>query len=133
MNKRAFLTFFSTVLVVHGSVNYYIYVHGLDALSADSPWRVPYTIAFVFLASAFLAARFLQRVWVSRVTDWLDLIGAVWLGAMVYFLLAVIVIDVARAIDWLWPFLPREPISYQHLKEIAFEAVLGIVAAITVG
>lgn len=127
MKHRAFLAFFAVVLIVHSAVNFYIYVHGLNAFAPDSPWRLPYTILFIALASSFIGARFLQRVWLSRLTEWMDWFGAFWLGAMVYFLFALVLIDVAQLLDGIVAFLPRDAAVYASLKQVVFAAVVALV------
>jgi predicted MPP superfamily phosphohydrolase len=62
----------------------------------------------MFLASSFIAGRFLERVWLSPMSDVLVWIGSFWLAAMMYLLLAVVVIDVVRLLQHLFSIFPAD-------------------------
>lgn len=53
-----------------------------------------YAVVCVFLATAFLAGRFLERVSLSRFSAFLVWVGSLWLGAVVYALLLVAGVDI---------------------------------------
>lgn len=107
MHKYQFLIFFSIVILIYSSVNYYIYRHGLMAFPDDQSLRGWYRWSFIFLAASYLVGRILERVWLSPISDFFTWTGSFWLALMTYFLLAVLAIDIVRLLNWLIPFLPE--------------------------
>jgi len=133
MKIPVFVFFFTIALSIIFGVNYYIYLHGLKAFGANPTVRLVYTITFIILASAYIGGRVLERITngvVSRALDWL---GAYWLGAMVYFLLIVIAIDLLRLLNHFLPLLPTA--LRQNMPPVNFIAgivVTGIVAIVLI-
>jgi hypothetical protein len=128
MRTPAFVVFFVIALSIIFGVNYYIYVHGLKAFGANQTIRLVYTVSFIILASAYVFGRVLERLTngiISRSLDWL---GAYWLGAMVYFLLIVIAIDLFRLINHFLPLLPAA--LRQNMPQVNF--ITGVVATMIV-
>jgi predicted MPP superfamily phosphohydrolase len=127
--------FFLVVFAIHGAVNYYIGYRGWQLFSPDSSWRWVYLAVFVFLALTFIAGRFLERVWLSPVSEALVWIGSYWLAAMLYLFLAVFVIDFLRLVFAFLPFLPdsvAEAIRREkHLLGIGVAA--GVVLLLIIG
>lgn len=124
MKIPAFVFFFAIALSIIFGVNYYIYVHGLKAFGTNPTLRLIYTISFIVLASAYIGGRVLERITngvISRALDWL---GAYWLGAMIYFLLIVIAIDLFRLLNHFLPLLPTA--LRQNMPQVNF--IAGIVA-----
>ena len=93
-----FLIFFSLVLLIYGSANYYIYNRGYQALSGYSSLRPWYTGLFIFLAASYVIARILERYLLCVFTDVLTWVGAFWMAAMLYFFLFVLLTDIIRLI-----------------------------------
>jgi predicted MPP superfamily phosphohydrolase len=106
MRKRDIAIFFSVVLTLYGLINSYIFIRGLEAIPEPSPVRTWYVVAFWFLALAFIAGRFLERVSLSWLSSLLVWIGSFWLAAMVYLLLMVFAIDVVGFINHFFPLYP---------------------------
>ena len=106
MRKMAFLIFFSIVMLIYSLANYYIFIRGLQAIPAGSALRSWYIAAFLVLAVSYVAGRFLERVWLSPVSDALVWTGSFWLGAMLYFFLLVVFFDLLRLVNHFIPFLP---------------------------
>ena len=102
------VVFFLIVFSVYGLINFYIGSHGWHALPADASWRTTYLIAFLFLSLSFIAGRFLERLWISPVTEALVWIGSYWLAAMLYFFLAAILVDLFRLVTSLLPVVPPD-------------------------
>ena len=107
MPRWKFIVFFSAVLTVYGLLNLYIFEHGWD-IARENQWGTPYLAAFLVLALSYVGGRFLERVWLSWVSSMLVWLGALWLAAMVYFLLAVLAIDLVRLLNLLIPIIPRK-------------------------
>lgn len=106
MRRIDFIIFFSIVLTVYGFINTYIFFRGLSAVSPDSGFRAWYIALFWFVASAFFAGRFLERVKISWLSTSLVWIGSFWLAAILYLLLMLGVIDLVRLVNFLLPIFP---------------------------
>ncbi|TSA26253.1 MAG: metallophosphoesterase [Bacteroidetes bacterium] len=106
MKTITLIIFFSIVLVVYGAVNTYIFVRGLQAIPSGSHCRGWFSVLFWFIASTFILARVLERVHPSHLTAVFTWIGSFWLGFMLFFFLAVVIIDLARVLNSLLHFLP---------------------------
>lgn len=132
MSVLSFAVFFLFVLLIYSLINVYIFYRGLQALPTSINYvKIIYTIIYIFLACSYLLSRFLERFWISPVTDLLTLFGSLWLAAIVYFLIFVIFIDLIRLIDWGIPFLHYliNPVSAK-IKFSVFIAVTSIVVII---
>ncbi|MDD5766419.1 MAG: hypothetical protein PHW79_09280, partial [Candidatus Marinimicrobia bacterium] len=106
MRTVQFLIFFSITLTLLGLVNYYIGIRGLQALPAGTVNRGVYIGLVVFLATSYVIARFLERVWQSPLTGVLTWIGSLWMGAMIYFLMMGFLLDFARFASHFLHFYP---------------------------
>ena len=100
------VVFFAVFFFIYGLVNFYIFLRGWEAIPPGSPLRVPYLALFLFLALAFIAGRFLERAWLSPVSAVLVWVGSFWLAAMLYFFLAVALLDLLRLVNHFIPFFP---------------------------
>jgi predicted MPP superfamily phosphohydrolase len=131
---QTFIIFFSVILVVYGLINTYIYLRGLQVISHGSPLRIWFTVVFWALSLSYIVARLLERIALSWLTDGLVWIGSYWLGAMAYFLIILIAIDLIRLVNLLVPifpdFLTR---NLQHTKQILALGILGIVFLTVIG
>jgi len=130
MKISAFIIFFSIVLLILFLVNYYIFWHGIKAFTDYPTFRLIYTIVFIILASAYILGRIVERFSngiVSRALEWL---GAYWLGAMVYFLLIVIMIDLFRLINHFIPLIPV--VLRQNLQQLKFITGIGAIIIVTI-
>lgn len=127
LKTTAFLIFFTIVITIYGSLSYYIYIRGFQALAGQAWVRPWYTVLFVALAVSYIAARFLERINVGWLSDGLTWVGSFWLGAFLYLLLTVIVFDIFRLVDWIYPFLPRQDaIAWAGFKIYLFFGVLAL-------
>lgn len=133
MHKYQFLIFFSIVILIYGSVNYYIYRHLAMALPPDKGVAGWFRWGFVFLASSYVIGRFLERIWLSPVSDFFTWTGSFWLALMTYGLLAVVLIDLVRFINWVVPVLPQwlsnPPEGTKKLIAIVITGVIVLIVA----
>jgi predicted MPP superfamily phosphohydrolase len=106
MKHLDFIIFFTIVLAVYTSANYYIFIRGSQALQAVPRLKTFYYITFVIFFISYLAAMFLVRSYPSPLSAALDWVGSFWLGAMVYFFFFVIFWDLLRAVNHFIPFYP---------------------------
>jgi uncharacterized protein len=102
----AFLIFFSIVFIIYFSVHYYLLTRLSMALPGTQGLALYFKIGFWLLAFSFIAGRFLEKIWLSELTMGITMIGSFWLAAMLYFLLAVLLIDIIRLADYYLPFIP---------------------------
>lgn len=99
MKTSDFIIFISTVLTIYGIGNFYVFYHGLQALSGYQWIKPYYIVVFIFLALSYIAARFLQAYNYNGISDVFLLIGSFWLAAILYFFLISLTIDIFRAIN----------------------------------
>lgn len=131
MRSVQFLIFFSIVLLIYSLVNYYIYIRGLQALPVGLMIRKWYTWAFLFLSASYVIGRFTERVWISPVSSFFTFVGSFWLAFMIYFLMAVVVIDLARLVIYFLPTKPALLISnYEDVKKYLLLAVFAVTALV---
>ena len=105
MKLSQFLVFLSVVLTIHLLVNLYIYFRGLHAFPVHNSQRIWYNITFLFLFLSYIAARFLDRLYPSFLSDLFTWIGSFWLGAMAYLFLLFLLADIILLINKVFPFI----------------------------
>ena len=131
MRSYQFLIFFSIVIFIYSLVNFYIFRHGMMALPQGTAFRRWYPWVFLFLSASYIIGRVLERVWISPVSNFFTFVGSFWLALMVYFLMAVIVIDLIRLVLYILPSRPEFLANnYENVKKYAFIAVTGIVGIV---
>lgn len=128
-----FLIFISIVLLIYSSVNYYIFVRGLQALPKDSSFRTYYIVLFIIVASSFWIGRILENFMLNKFTETFVWIGSFWLAFMLYFFLFIILFDLIRLSDHFFGFLPKFISgNYQKAKIISFIGTVIIVVGIII-
>ncbi len=124
----AFLIFYTIVLTVYGMVNYYIYTRGMQALPAGSVIKGWFPYVFWGFVATYVAGRTLENFYLSAGSDLLVWIGSFWLAAMLYFFLAVVIVDLLRLINYLVPYYPRFVVAnFDQVKLWLFYGVTGVV------
>ncbi|MBN2542423.1 metallophosphoesterase [bacterium] len=122
-----FLIFFS----IYAGINFYIFIHGWHVLPKNSNYRWVYLIVFIFISLAFIAAKFLERVYISTFTDIISWIGAFWFAAMIYFFAVILLIDILRAVNHFLPFFPdfmtQNPFKTKYITTLVSVAVVAII------
>ncbi|HEX5315042.1 MAG TPA: metallophosphoesterase, partial [Candidatus Kapabacteria bacterium] len=96
--RRSFLLFFSIVLGIYGLINFYIFVRLDVAIPVECWFRPVFLPLFLFIALAFLAGELLEHQRSTAFGTVLTWIGAFWLGAITWFLLAFAILDFAKLI-----------------------------------
>lgn len=102
----AFIVFFSIVMLIYGAVNYYVYTRGLQAIPAGSAIRPIYPWIFWTLAASYVVGRIMENLYLSYLSDVLVWTGSFWLAALLYFFLAVVMLDLIRLVNHVFPFFP---------------------------
>ena len=128
MSRLRFVVFFGMAITIYLLLNFYIFIRGWEALH-QTPLATTYLTTFVVLSWSFVAGRFLERVsltWFSSVLVWL---GSFWLAAMVYFLFAVVLVDILRLVNAIVPFIPDslsgEAVAFAVCSMVFFVVLLG--------
>ena len=121
MKTSDFIVFISVVLSVYGIGNFYVFYHGLQALSGYQ-WIKPYYIVlFILLALSYISARILQSFDLGNISDTLLLIGSYWMAALVYFLLISIAVDLLKLVNHFITIFPAfVNFNYEKTKLIVF-------------
>ncbi len=127
--KMAFLIFFTIVLTIYALANYYIFIRGLQALPSDSPFRTYYIWLFWVLASTYVTGRILENIYLSTLSDILVWTGSFWLGAMLYFFLLVLFVDLLRLVNQIIPFFPA--VVAANMGKVRMLVFAGSVALVT--
>jgi len=123
-----FVTIFTAVL---GLISYYVFIRGLQAIPPGSSLRSAYTVAFWVVACSFIAGRLLEKFLPAAFANLLIWMGSFWIGAVLYFLIAVALLDLLRLANHLIPFFPRAIIqNYSQAKYIAFAGIIGLVVVL---
>jgi uncharacterized protein len=125
-----FIIFFSVFLTVYGLVNFYIFIHGRQALLLYPELKTPYLVLFLFFALSYIIGRVLERLWLSAVSDVFVWIGSFWLALFFYFLLVVVVIDLARLVNYVVPFFHFLAKDYTKLKLATLLVSISVVLVI---
>ncbi len=135
MRTAGYIIFFSIFFTVYGSINYYIFVRGWQAIPPADVCRRAYVAAFLALSLSFFAGRFLERAWQSPVSEAFVWMGSFWLGAMVYFFLAILALDILRLVNALFDIYPSWVRShYETTKQgLAAAVCVGVVLTVIAG
>ena len=131
----AFLIFYSIVLLIYGSVNYYIYARGMQALPSGTFVKTLFPWVFWILAATYVAGRTLEKIYLSHASDILVWTGSFWLAAMLYFFLTVVFLDIVRLVNHFLPFFPALITgNYEKVKLYVLSGVsISVIALIVLG
>lgn len=125
----AVIIFFGIFFLITGLISFYIFIRGWQAIPPGSSLRHPYAIVFWIVACSFVGGRLLENFLPSSLSRPFIWIGSFWIAAMIYFLIAVVCLDVLRAANHFLPFFP--PVikqNYSQAKFITSLCVAGLVA-----
>jgi predicted MPP superfamily phosphohydrolase len=130
MRSLSFLFFFSIVMLIYTSANYYLYVRGMQAFSFNQSSKKWYVLIFWTVAFLFIAGSILERTATSAFSEWVYRTGSFWIAYMLYLGLAVVMIDFIRILNYFIHFLPPfSEIMKFRLGLIVFSLVTVIVFA----
>jgi predicted MPP superfamily phosphohydrolase len=91
-----FVIFFTIVFTVYGLANYYVLKRARLLFSPGAAaWRV-FLLLFLIVLLAYPIGRIIERFHVGLLTNTLVWIGSLWLAALVYFVLTLPLVDLAR-------------------------------------
>ncbi len=126
MRSIGFIIFFSIVMLIYGSVNYYLYIRGLQLFSLNQSLKRWYIVIFWTVVASFIAGSILERSYSSAFSEWVYRVGSFWLAFMLYLLMAALVVDLIRVANYFFHFLPL------FTPQIKFKTGLAILALISV-
>ncbi|MDR3180635.1 MAG: metallophosphoesterase [Prevotellaceae bacterium] len=133
--KTSFVLVFAVILSVYLLINVYVFMRGWQALEVASRYRWIYATVVPLLVFSFIGAQFLKRSFDSSVIDFFWLLGSLWLAALLYLFVSVVLIDVVRII--LRGFGEKPAALYAHYGMVKFSLFcflsLGTVALVSVG
>jgi predicted MPP superfamily phosphohydrolase len=129
MKLSQIIVFLVIVLLVYGSINYYIMRRTWQALAGSPRVRWLFFGLFLFLILAYPLGRFLERGLRNSLSALIITIGAYYFALLINLLLAAVTVDLLRLGDKLFHFFPeavrRNP---QRSAELAF--IVGVSAAV---
>lgn len=128
-----FLIFFSIVLLVYFSINYYIYVRGIQLIPVASTIRPWVKLAFWVIVASYILGRVIERINISIFTDVLTWVGSFWLAAMLYFFLIVLVVDIIRLSDYFIGWLPVSCYSEKFKSALLLVSIALVFLTVLVG
>lgn len=128
MRQVQFFIFFSIVLTVYGLINWYIFSRSLMSFEPGTGLRRVFVWAFWMLVLSYPLGRFLEKVYLSHLSDFFTWAGAFWLAAMVYLLMAVIAFDLLRIVNHFAPFIDK--IIPRALLERPYFFTIGVATAV---
>ena len=135
MKKSTVVVFYTVFFSIYGLINAYIYFSGLRALDQGSDLRLIYSLVFLFFASSFIIGRYLERARISTISTIFVWIGSFWLGAMLYFVLASIIIDLLRlvllAAPSMYPMLDSVDATFS--RDLGFGVVVLVTVVLVIG
>jgi predicted MPP superfamily phosphohydrolase len=129
MRTTTVIIFFSFFILTTGSISFYIFIRGLQSIPPNSNFRKAYIVIFWMIACSFISGRLFERFLPSFLATLLIWIGSFWIAAMLYFLMAVILIDLLRLANHFVSFFPAAIAHhYSRIKLITASTVLGLVS-----
>jgi uncharacterized protein len=128
------IIFFAIFFTIIGLISYYIFIRGLQSIPQGSSLRHVYTIVFWIIALSFMGGRLLENYLPAILADLFIWIGSFWIAAMLYFLLAVVLLDLLRLANHFLPFFPAAITNnYSQAKYFASAGVMGLVGLLLLG
>lgn len=137
MKKSRLIIFLSVVFSIYTLINYYLHSNAVQALSMFAPdWSIKvFNALFFFLVLSFPMARIFGRWLPGILADTLSFFGGMWFAAMLYFMLAIISLDVIKLILSAIPSLKQMMFENTILiNGVAFGSILvGVIGLIIYG
>ncbi len=104
---RNFLIFFSIVIAIYGTANYYVVRKVSHALSDYPVWKYALAFAIVAMASSYVIGRFLENYYHNAIVTTLIWIGALWMAALLYAFLFAALFDLFRILHHFFGIFPK--------------------------
>ena len=124
--------FFIIFFCLYSAINYYIGLRGWQALEGADYLRPLFLVIFLFSALSYIFSKVVQRYLPTIIYETIEIIGSFWFAFMLYFFLAVVILDIMRIVNWGFNILPYFN-NYSSVKLITLGVVTGIVIIIIIG
>lgn len=92
--------------------------------------RFWYGILFLVVSLSYIIGRFLEKRYLSVLSDIFIWIGSFWFAFILYFLLSIIALDLIRLLNVFGHFLPTGE-AYLHLKFSVLKGDIGLISLIS--
>ena len=125
--KSIFIVVFLTILVIYSLASYYLWIRGVAAFSIAEPQKKWYLLGFILISAAFFVGMILERTASSAFSEWVVRIGTTWLPFLLYFLMAIIFIDIIRIFNYFFHFLPEITPSLKQTVGIVTVVIVSLV------
>ncbi len=126
------IIFFSIFFAVYSALNYYIFIRGWQALNNLHFLKTYYLIIFIVFSFSYIIAKFLQSYIPGFLYEILIWIGSFWFAFLLYFILAIVLIDLLRLSDSIFHIFPAfVRNNYETAKQITALSVLVITLIIS--
>jgi uncharacterized protein len=122
--------FFVVFFLVYLGINSYVFIRGWQSLPPGSPLRPWFLALFALLTASFVVGRVLERFWISFVSDSFVWLGSLWLGALAYFVLACLAIDIVRLVLLIVPVKMPEFADPMRMRQWGMLVTISIVSLI---
>ncbi|MCX7798212.1 MAG: metallophosphoesterase [Melioribacter sp.] len=126
MRTTQAITFFTIVFIVYGIINYYI-IRKIISVIPDN-YKNLSLIILLFLILSYIIGRILENYWVSYLSDFLVWCGSFWIAIMFYLFLCLIVVDIARIVNNIIPFIPsaiiKNPLNVKKYLTISIGSLV---------
>jgi uncharacterized protein len=134
MKTTVLILFFSIFFTVLGLISFYIFIRGAQSIPPDSSLRHAYAVAFWIVALSYPAGRLLEKALPSALSDLLIWMGSFWFAALLYFTIAVVLLDLLRLANHFIPFFPGVIVDhYSQAKYFISAGILGLVCLLLIG
>lgn len=100
------IIFVSVVLIVYSLTHFYIYKRGIQALPEEGKSRKIFRILFSIVAPSFILYYILILTQPSAFSDFVGMIGALWLAAVLYIFLFLVLFDLLRLLNKIFKIFP---------------------------
>jgi uncharacterized protein len=131
MRPVTVIVFIGIFFLITGLISFYIFIRGWQAIPPGSSLRHAFAIIFWVVALSFIFGRLLERFLPSVLSHLFVWMGSFWIAAMIYLLIAVVCIDVLRAINHFLPFFPSAITQhYAQAKYIITACLTGLVGVV---
>ena len=127
------ILFLAVFLAIIVGISTYVFIRGLQTIPKGSRLRTPYIVLFWIVAVSFFAGRILENYHSSILINLLSWAGSFWIAALLYFLIAVVLLDILRLVHHFLPFFPSVITqNYTRAKRTVFCCVIGLVGLLLV-
>jgi predicted MPP superfamily phosphohydrolase len=134
MKIMAAVLFFSIFFTLLGLLSFYVFIRGLQAIPQNSCIRTPYIAVYWIIALSFIGGRLLEGRVPAVLADPLIWIGSIWLAALLYFFMTVVLLDLLRLANHFIPFFPAAiTANYARSKFLCASGVFGLVGLCLLG